>query len=944
MARTRTSDPVRAPALRYAATSKQRHAKPTVYAGLARPGCGHPLPARAAGIIVALLIGACAAPQASAAPGGRSQVAAPGAPCAECQVLSALPGQIAPLPAPLQGTRVLVRPETRTGPDAVAAALAAIREKGGRGGVHLTAVDSTVAGTSFAGAELILLEAPAGEPDGVAFDLKRALAAARGANAAARLAIAADRATLDALAARGIEAYVDVLVPPVAPIQRPEELLSGAGDTGLRVWTLPPDPGPANAIASAAAALQSWLPAGLASVPDRALTCGGDRRLPTFLNPQTLDLVAVSRDCPAGAVVASDLRGAAVERLDVGASAAFRVRAGAPEGFATGVDVAAARTLTVEEIVARHQAAAARQAASITTEIAEGSMTLTFEAPGFVAPVTVTSRTTIFSGEGGTDLRQRDITVNGVRFAAGGGVPRLPIIEPERAAAPPLAITLSDVYRYRLDGRDTIDGRQVFVVAFSPRDRRAPLYRGRAWIDAGTFGMMRVSAAQTGLTGPITASEQTDRFTIDAEGRWLLARSDVHQTYEGASVRTPIHRRLVIDRHEINPPDFAARRAEAHASADVMLRDTPEGYRYLTKQAAGNGQREAGSRQSETVERVVAGRAARIRTFAFGVIVDPNISVPLPFAGLSYVDFDLFGTGTQFNGFFGGSFGQLAFSVPSIAGTRWQLAGRAFGIASSYNDRAFEQGREQYTLGIRQRPARAAVWLLRPLSPRASLRIEYGWDYTAFGAADTTAPGFLVPRNQNAHGLRGGLDLQRGGWQGSVWGSYTRRIGWRRWGMPGLETTATAYRPAHADFQRYGASVLRSQALSPRLTVRIEGAVMGGADLDRFSRYAFGSFDNRLHGYPSALIRYDRGGVVRTAAAWTALRGLRVDAFADAAAVHDPGFGPGLRQYTGFGAALEAPAPFGTLVSVEWGYGLQGIDANGRRGTQVVRISGYKVF
>ena len=83
--------------------------------------------------------------------------------------------------------------------------------------------------------------------------------------------------------------------------------------------------------------------------------------------------------------------------------------------------------------------------------------------------------------------------------------------------------------------------------------------------------------------------------------------------------------------------------------------------------------------------RLAAGPPAtsRVRTLAFGVIVDPNISQPLPFAGLSYLDFNLFGTGTQFNGFFGGSYGQVAFSVPSIARSRWQIAGRAFGIASS---------------------------------------------------------------------------------------------------------------------------------------------------------------------------------------------------------------------------------------------------------------------
>ena len=38
-----------------------------------------------------------------------------------------------------------------------------------------------------------------------------------------------------------------------------------------------------------------------------------------------------------------------------------------------------------------------------------------------------------------------------------------------------------------------------------------------------------------------------------------------------------------------------------------------------------------------------------------------------------------------------------------------------------------------------------------------------------------TDPAFVVPRNQNAHALRVGLDVQRAGWQASVWGSYARR-------------------------------------------------------------------------------------------------------------------------------------------------------------------------
>jgi len=69
-----------------------------------------------------------------------------------------------------------------------------------------------------------------------------------------------------------------------------------------------------------------------------------------------------------------------------------------------------------------------------------------------------------------------------------------------------------------------------------------------------------------------------------------------------------------------------------------------------------------------------------------------------------------------------------------------------------------------------------------------------------------------------------------------------------------------------------------------------------------------------------------------------------VDGFFDTAAVHDPGFGGRLRNYTGVGAAVEMPSPFGTLMAVEWGYGFRGVNGNGTLGTQVVRISGYKVF
>ncbi|HVL66956.1 MAG TPA: hypothetical protein VM364_06805 [Vicinamibacterales bacterium] len=605
-----------------------------------------------------------------------------------------------------------------------------------------------------------------------------------------------------------------------------------------------------------------------------------------------------------------------------------------PDAFTEEVTVEGARRLTVEEIVARHQAMARRQEARVTRTILTGLLTLTFEAPGFPAPITITSDTVMYQGGGRTELEQRSIRVNGLEFGS-GGIPRLPILEPERVATPPLAITLTDVYRYRLAGEERIGGTPHYVVAFEPASDGASLFRGRAWITMDSFAVRRIAATQTRLRGAIVSSEQVDDFREVEPGIWLLARSDVRQLYEGAAHRTPIQRLLVVSAHEVNPTDFVERLQAAYASPSLMLRDTAEGYRYLKREPA-SAAAAAGTALTVTE---VTGASQRVRTLAAGVIIDPNISIPLPFAGLSYVDFNLFGTGTQLNTFFGGSYGQLAFSVPSLAGSRWQLAGRAFGIASSYNDRAFRDGREIYEENVRQRPAHVSLWLLRPLTPRVSIRAGYELDYTRLRAGDGMARDFAVPADQVVHAARVALEGQRAGWSGALWWSPARRAGWRRWGRG-----ADDYDPAHADFQRFGASAARSAAVNERLVTRIEASVMGGRDLDRFSRYAFGTFDNRLRGYPAALVRYDRGAVVRGAVAWAAGPLARLDGFVDTAVVRDRGYGTQYRNYTGVGAAVEGPLPFGLLASVEWGYGLRGVRADGGLGTHVVRVSAFKVF
>jgi hypothetical protein len=824
---------------------------------------------------------------------------------------------VASLPAALNGLQVLVTAGPGT-EEALAAGVARIRAAGGQPGIMLE------------------IDTGGRAPDALAFDAKTTLTRLRGVHPRVPLTVAAPDAVLEGLVARDIDAYVEFIGMDRGVLQRALDA-TRSPDHRPDIWRLPSDAESARVLAIDLASAASWLSPTLVAGAAARARCG-ERMARMFTDPAALVAIGVAEACPPGERI--DVAPvAATERLALSTGETL-VRIPVAGGrFADDVRVRGSRRLSVEEIIARHQAWTARQRAEVRSVISSGHLTLTFEAPGFPAPIAISSRLVVFRDDARTDLQQQEVTVNGLAFR-GGAVPRLPIIEPERVAAPPLTITLSDVYDYSAAGEDTIGGTRCYVVSFEPRDRRAPLFSGRAWIAAESFALVRVAAVQTGLRGPIVSSQQIDTFEERA-GRWLAARSEVRQMYEGAGHRTPIHRVMTFEQHEIDPPEFAARRAAAYASATVMLRDTPEGYRYLVRpppEAAPAG---------ATAEPSLAPAASRVRTLAAGVIVDPNISRPLPFAGLSYADFNLFGTGTQFTAFFGGTYGQLALLVPSLGGSRWRLSARAFGIATSYNDRAFTAGREVYSENIRQRPAYASVAILRPLTPTVTVRAGYDVEYIHFGSADVTDPAFIVPADQLAHTLRAAVEVQRAGWHATGWWAGAVRTGWRTWGFetgagPGSRTGG--YADGHRDYQRYGVTLARPVVLSPRLVARVEGAWMDGHDLDRFSRYSFGTFDNRLRGYPSALIRYDRGGAVRLATAWAAGRALRVDGFLDTAYVHDPGFGDGLRRYAGAGAAVEAPGPFGTLLAVEWGYGFQGVRSDGGRGTQVVRVTAYRIF
>jgi hypothetical protein len=641
-------------------------------------------------------------------------------------------------------------------------------------------------------------------------------------------------------------------------------------------------------------------------------------RLSRATHPSVDDLVAASL------VRGSERTILPVKDIDWNAVHAFLDRR------AEAIEVGAERRLAVGEVLARYQARQRRQDATIRTTIARGTTTLLFEVPDFAAPITITANTTIFGDAGATSIEQQDIRVNGAPLAGGDArtPPELPLIDAERISTPPLRIALDEGYDYALDGDEVVGESRCYVVRFEPRSAMAGLARGRAWIDADDFTLRRLQTVQSGLRGAIVSSEELNDFgPVDVGGTivWLPETTRVFQSYEGAGFRTPIHRTVVISGYEVNSAAFDAQLAAALASDHVMMRDTPAGLRYLVR-AGDTGDRTAATRGDQA-----------IRSLIGGVLVDPNISTPLVFAGLSYVNFDLFGRGAQLNAFFGGVFGQLSWSVPALGGSRWQTHGTAFGVAARYTDRVFRSGREQYAENLLQRPASVSVGVLRPLTSRMRATVDYVLDTTSVSRTSSTPALFIVPAAIVNHGALLAIDADRGAWSLRLWWNPVLRQRWRTWGMPGqFDSSTRAY-------QRYGVRLRRSLAVHSSISARVDAAWMGGHDLDRFSRFGFDSFDNPLHGYPTASIRYDHGAVLRTATAFT-WRRLRLDAFGDAALVADAGWSSATRLYPGAGLGLESGAPFRTLASIEWAYGFRAPSGAGTTGTQTLRLTLYKPF
>jgi hypothetical protein len=597
----------------------------------------------------------------------------------------------------------------------------------------------------------------------------------------------------------------------------------------------------------------------------------------------------------------------------------------------TSVQVGAARGLTAEEIIARERAWEAGQRENVSSFIANMEASLRFRVAEVNETFDLTIRGPYFlrRGEAG-DWVWQDFYLNGVKWK-GKTLPKIPILQPEKVTTLPLDIRLTEDYRYELRGTSEVGGRRAYEIDFTPKETVGdrPVYRGKVWIDARTFALLRRDSVQLNLKGDTLSNVQSELHSS------VPGRTDVslpleikgQQVFSTAGRTTAIEGLVRLTGVEINPADFETRRKAAYASDLQMIRDTERGMRYLVPDPARPG------------ERIVEEKVSKKSTFGLaGGFYDDSLDYPIPLLGIQHFNFDLWGKGKQLSVFFGGALLTANYTDPSLGGGRFDLGADLFAVAFPFGDVAYREGKEVPGEKIKHLPAIFQINIGRPLGPyvKTSLGIFTRWDN--FQRDPDTASNFITPVDTFTDGAEIRLVGNYKGFNATAVGGYYRRREWTLWGDP----DTTEFDPKHKDYLKYQVSFSKDQYFPGFRKLHVAVTYLDGQDLDRFSKYEFGAFSGApIHGFKSGSVKTQTALVGSVSYGLNIEDIIRFEAIFDQAVVRDRRSGYQDTYFAGAGLLGSLNGPWqNSLLRFEVGVP---VVAHGIRGF-VVNVILLKLF
>lgn len=611
-------------------------------------------------------------------------------------------------------------------------------------------------------------------------------------------------------------------------------------------------------------------------------------------------------------------------------------RARGSEGFLSppgSGEVSAARPPTTDEIIAGHQAWRGYQDDRLEHYTREAEISFRLR----VAQVSSTFDLTLRAGEfwdrpTGAEWVIRETFFNGARLGW-DKVPELPFVSREKVVAVPLDLNLDRRYAYELEGEEAVEGRRAWRLRFAPLTGSVSLYRGRAWIDQATGALLKVTTIETKLTAPLIASEETQLFGPfpgpDGTTFWLPRRLDGQQIYTVSGANVVVLRQILFGKPAINDPGFAALRREAYASPRQMLRDTPEGYKWLARTADGG--------------REVQPKGDTRQTFLLaGVLHDGGTGGVIPLAGVNYTDIDFLGRGRLFNVFFAGALANLTLSDPGFAGTRLDLGLTVNAVGFGSRERQYTRGEENEAERVRRVAQTVRITAGYPLGRHFKLRAALEGRYNNFQKDDDTED-FILPADHWLRAANLELGFDRGGWGFSVESTRSSRAAWKPWGPKDRPATPAQIEKARS-FSSWEAAGRKSWFLPRFQKIEVRARYQEGEDFDRFSSFRFGFLGGeRVRGFGGSGIRFDRGWLAGAEYSFNLAEILRFDLTIDHARVHDPQLGTGLSSHTGLGLAANFVGPWRTLWRLDTGYAWKSDLPAAEGGTEVL-VSFLRLF
>jgi hypothetical protein len=438
------------------------------------------------------------------------------------------------------------------------------------------------------------------------------------------------------------------------------------------------------------------------------------------------------------------------------------------------------------------------------------------------------------------ELLQKQVRFNGVTAKLDGEV-QLPLIESRQSMSLPVALGMTERYRYRDGGAAGPGHRRL---RFEPVDADPLLYSGDLDVEEATGRILVERRERTNLPGTVKSEREILTYGEAAPGLWRPVSVQTFERWVSADGVVQVQRRFTYQDFQVNGEGFEAARQAARTSPSTMLKVTPEGVRYFTKQGDGTRKIEEKPKSS--------GRA-----LAAVVLVDPGLTPPVvPLGGLLYFDYNAFGKGVQLNVLTAVVFNTASMAIPRGLGG-FDVSASATALLLKGTERPVVNGKLSDHDGVGRRFGMVGLELGRDLGLGFRLEGRGDFEYDDYSEGDSKyrTPGYVLPPSGLTRvGTLQGSWLFRG-FQVQAYHGWGQRPD----GAYGTPADPKAV-PEGGDFRRWGGSLGLDRELRPGFWFHGEAGWAGGHAFDRFKALDVGGMGGavRIAGIRANALSADR--------------------------------------------------------------------------------------